>query len=44
MGDSRALISTDGGLRTYMLSHDHRPDVESERVRILKAGGQIYQT
>lgn len=39
VGDSRALISTDGGLRTYWLSKDHRPDIESERVRILKAGG-----
>jgi serine/threonine protein phosphatase PrpC len=44
VGDSRALLSYEGGSRVYLLSEDHRPDQDAERIRILQAGGQIYQT
>lgn len=42
VGDSRALLSGNGGKEIYPLSRDHRPDDENERSRILEAGGKIY--
>ena len=44
VGDSRAILSGDNGLKTYILSRDHRPGDEREYKRILDAGGKIYQT
>ncbi|KAL3844073.1 hypothetical protein ACJIZ3_001476 [Penstemon smallii] len=39
-GDSRCVISRNG--QAYNLSRDHKPDLEIERERILKAGGFIH--
>jgi serine/threonine protein phosphatase PrpC len=38
-GDSRAILSTNGGAKFTSLSNDHKPSEEAERKRILKAGG-----
>ena len=42
VGDSRAVLSTDGGKRVIALSNDHKPGDENEIHRIRKAGGEIY--
>lgn len=39
-GDSRCVISRKG--QAYNLSRDHKPELEAERERILKAGGFIH--
>ncbi|XP_061364420.1 probable protein phosphatase 2C 60 isoform X2 [Gastrolobium bilobum] len=39
-GDSRCVISRKG--QAYNLSRDHKPDLEIEKERILKAGGFIH--
>lgn len=39
-GDSRCVISRKG--QAYNLSKDHKPELEIERDRILKAGGYIH--
>lgn len=39
-GDSRCVISRKG--QAYNLSRDHKPDLEVEKERILKAGGFIH--
>mmetsp|Transcript_19224 Transcript_19224/g.18886 ORF Transcript_19224/g.18886 Transcript_19224/m.18886 type:complete len:370 (+) Transcript_19224:495-1604(+) len=44
VGDSRALMSADGGRRVLELSKDHKPNEERETVRIIQNGGKIYQT
>ena len=44
VGDSRAMLSQYKGEETVDLSEDHRPDLESERMRIVQNGGHIYQT
>ncbi|THU72474.1 hypothetical protein C4D60_Mb04t12510 [Musa balbisiana] len=38
-GDSRCVISRKG--QAYNLSRDHKPELEAERERILKAGGDM---
>jgi len=48
LGDSRAVMGrlksdNDGSLGLIELTHDHKPDLPTERRRILKAGGQIRQ-
>ena len=43
VGDSRALLSTDGGNYTVILSRDHKPNDEIEQKRITENGGKIYQ-
>lgn len=43
VGDSRAVMSGDGGKRVFPLTRDHKPADENERSRIVEAGGQIYQ-
>lgn len=43
VGDSRAILSNDKGNKVIPLSLDHKPGLESERKRIMEAGGQIYQ-
>jgi protein phosphatase 2C family protein 2/3 len=44
VGDSRALMSADGGRYTVELSRDHKPNDEFESARIQEAGGKVYQT
>ena len=44
VGDSRAIMSAENGLRVYELSQDHRPNEEDEFYRIQGHGGQVYQT
>ena len=44
VGDSRAIMSSDGGNKIYVLSRDHRPTDEIEEKRIVENGGKIYQT
>jgi len=43
VGDSRALMSADGGEKIYALSNDHKPTDEVEMSRIIENGGKIYQ-
>jgi protein phosphatase 2C family protein 2/3 len=42
VGDSRALMSADGGNYTIDLSRDHKPNDDLEQKRIVEAGGRIY--
>ena len=42
VGDSRAVLSADGGNKIYPLSNDHKPGDEKEATRIKNAGGEIY--
>ena len=44
VGDSRAVLSSEGGKHVTALSRDHKPADVDEFKRITKAGGQIYQT
>lgn len=44
VGDSRSLISIDSGKQIGVVTRDHKPDEESEKVRIQQAGGKIYRT
>lgn len=44
VGDSRAVLSSNGGSQMTALSRDHKPSDEDEYKRIIQAGGQIYQT
>lgn len=44
VGDSRAIMSADGGRRCLNLSCDSKPNEERESLRILAHGGKIYQT
>ena len=43
VGDSRALLSADGGMFHIALSRDHKPNDDNEQKRIVEAGGKIYQ-
>lgn len=43
VGDSRAIMSVDGGDKILMLSKDHKPEDEEETRRVEENGGQIYQ-
>jgi protein phosphatase PTC2/3 len=43
VGDSRAVMSCDGGKYLVNLSKDHKPNEKSEAMRIQQAGGKIYQ-
>jgi protein phosphatase 2C family protein 2/3 len=43
VGDSRAIMSGEGGSRIFALSKDHKPMEETEFKRISAAGGKIYQ-
>ena len=42
VGDSRSIMSTQGGKIIYQLSKDHKPSDPSERDRVIDAGGKIY--
>lgn len=44
VGDSRAVLSGDGGKRVFALSQDHKPSTETEQLRIVTNGGHIYQS
>lgn len=44
VGDSRAVLVSHGGQDIVALSRDHKPSDVDEYSRIIKAGGQIYQT
>jgi len=44
VGDSRAIMSIDAGAQIGVLSRDHKPDDEMEKIRIQAAGGKIYRT
>ena len=43
VGDSRAVLSGDGGTRVFALSRDHKPSDTHEKQRVIKAGGKIYR-
>lgn len=42
VGDSRSIMSTQGGKVVYQLSKDHKPSDPSERDRVIDSGGKIY--
>ncbi|CAG9324736.1 unnamed protein product [Blepharisma stoltei] len=44
LGDSRALLSINHGERVEQLSKDHKPTDTIERSRILRAGGNLYNS
>jgi serine/threonine protein phosphatase PrpC len=44
VGDSRCIMSLDSGSSVAVLSRDHKPDDEQEKIRIQAAGGKIYRT
>lgn len=44
VGDSRAILSKNGGKQAISLTNDHKPCSSSEKERIMKAGGKIYRT
>ncbi len=44
VGDSRAVLSMEGGTKVQGLTNDHKPAEEPEQRRIIAAGGHIYQT
>jgi protein phosphatase PTC2/3 len=44
VGDSRAVMSSNGGAQVSALSQDHKPCDPTEYQRIIAAGGQVYQT
>jgi len=44
VGDSRAIMSANGGWSVLELSKDHKPNEEGEAYRIIHEGGKIYQT
>lgn len=44
IGDSRAVMSLNGGTKIVQVSLDHRPDQNFEKVRVEKAGGKVYQS
>jgi protein phosphatase PTC2/3 len=44
VGDSRAVLSTDGGRFAFNLSRDHRPIDSKEQQRVFQKGGKIYRT
>lgn len=43
VGDSRAVASRNGGKIGQAVTRDHKPSDEQERMRILNAGGRVYQ-
>ena len=43
VGDSRAIMSADGGEKIFLLSNDHKPTDDVEIKRIIDNGGKIYQ-
>jgi protein phosphatase 2C family protein 2/3 len=44
VGDSRAVLSAEGGRLAFNLSRDHRPIDVKEQQRVFQRGGKIYRT
>jgi protein phosphatase 2C family protein 2/3 len=44
VGDSRALFSEDFGKNYVEITEDHKPNNPKEKIRIIKSGGQVYQS
>lgn len=44
VGDSRAIMSGEQGNKVYPLTKDHKPNDPTERQRIEKNGGRVYQS
>ena len=42
VGDSRAIMSANGGRNCLDLSRDNKPNEEGEAYRIIHSGGKIY--
>jgi serine/threonine protein phosphatase PrpC len=43
VGDSRAVMSLDGGKEVIQLTNDHKPNDINEKKRITDSGGKVYQ-
>jgi serine/threonine protein phosphatase PrpC len=43
LGDSRALYSQNSSKEIYQINKEHKPNLKSEKERIYKNGGKIYQ-
>lgn len=43
LGDSRSVMSSEGGKRVDDLTIDHKPNSKAEKARILAASGRIYK-
>ena len=43
VGDSRAIMSCDGGKVIQLMSVDHKPEEEEEKKRVIRNGGKVYQ-
>ncbi len=44
VGDSRAVLSKNGGKNLEVMTNDHKPNEDGENRRILENGGRVYQT
>ena len=44
VGDSRGLLSLNNGKEYIVITEDHKPNNEKEKNRIIKNGGQVYQS
>ena len=44
VGDSRALFSENCGKNYVEITEDHKPNNPKEKIRIIKNGGQVYQS
>ena len=44
VGDSRAILSVNHGGEYIIVTEDHKPSNDKEKIRIIKNGGQVYQT
>ena len=42
-GDSRSILSRNSGEKIDQLTEDHKPNEKAEEIRIIKAGGKVYQ-
>ena len=42
VGDSRAIMSVNGGKNFVQLSTDHKPESPAEKKRIEDNGGKVY--
>lgn len=44
LGDSRAILASEGAKKVYQITKDHKPCNPVEQKRVIEAGGKIYQT
>jgi protein phosphatase 2C family protein 2/3 len=44
LGDSRAILASEGAKKVYQITKDHKPSNLFEQKRVMEAGGKIYQT